>query len=339
MFASQLGATAGEHISAIQYSAIYYYAIDTNGNKRRSRTRSCFGLGNVGYYGFDPLNPTRLTTINQIGDYKTPKTHELMFGIDHELMPNFGISGTFTFRHFDHVQLDPAHRRDVCRLHADRHADRQRRADRRFQHAVLRASIRRRCRPAAAAATRSAQDYTSASWASRSAPSSGCRTAGWRASGSPPTATRNTSTVPSAIEDPTPTPASAEERRRRWSSPRPRAAARAASSWCCRSTSSSPTGCTRTLGHQPRRQLGAAAGLRDALLPEQRARPAIRSRATRACWSWTTCREFRLPAVSSLDVRIEKAFKINRVNLLLDLDVFNLDQQRDRARPPVQPAR
>ena len=28
--------------------------------RSRIPTRSCFGLGNVGYYGFDPLNPTRL---------------------------------------------------------------------------------------------------------------------------------------------------------------------------------------------------------------------------------------------------------------------------------------
>jgi hypothetical protein len=33
---------------------------------------------------------------------------------------------------------------------------------------------------------------------------------------------------------------------------------------------------------------------------------------------------FRLPAVSSLDVRIEKAFKIQRYTVALDLDVFNL---------------
>jgi len=33
---------------------------------------------------------------------------------------------------------------------------------------------------------------------------------------------------------------------------------------------------------------------------------------------------FRLPAVSSLDVRVEKAFKIQRSTLALDLDVFNV---------------
>ncbi len=34
--------------------------------------------------------------------------------------------------------------------------------------------------------------------------------------------------------------------------------------------------------------------------------------------------KFRLPAVSSLDVRLEKAFKIQRANIALDLDVFNV---------------
>jgi hypothetical protein len=107
MFASQLGATAAAHISAVQYSGIYYYAIDLNGNKAADQNEILFGLGNAGYYGFDPLNPTRLTTINQIGEYKTPKTHEVMFGMDHELAPNFGISGTFTWRHFDNFAWRP----------------------------------------------------------------------------------------------------------------------------------------------------------------------------------------------------------------------------------------
>ncbi len=34
--------------------------------------------------------------------------------------------------------------------------------------------------------------------------------------------------------------------------------------------------------------------------------------------------KFRLPAVNSLDVRLEKAFKIQRANLALDLDIFNV---------------
>jgi carboxypeptidase family protein/TonB-dependent receptor-like protein len=107
MFTSQLGATAAGFISAIQYSAIYYYAVDTNGNKIADPNEIQFGLGNIGYYGFDPQDPSRLTTINQIGKYSTPMTQEVMFGMDHELMPNFGISGTVTYRYFNNFDWTP----------------------------------------------------------------------------------------------------------------------------------------------------------------------------------------------------------------------------------------
>jgi hypothetical protein len=98
MFASQLGAGTASIVSTIQYTGIYYYAIDLNGDKSAQSNEILFGLGNAGYYGFDPLDPTRLTTVNQIGKYKSPLTHEVLFGMDRELAPNFGISGTFTWR-------------------------------------------------------------------------------------------------------------------------------------------------------------------------------------------------------------------------------------------------
>src|SRR5205823_4692304 len=107
MFASQLGATAAGTISAIQYSAIYYYATDLNGNKIADPNEIEFGLGNIGYYGFDPTDPSRLTTINQIGKYKTPLTHEVLLGADHELLTNFGISGTVTWRYFQNFNWSP----------------------------------------------------------------------------------------------------------------------------------------------------------------------------------------------------------------------------------------
>src|SRR5690606_1887842 len=39
--------------------------------------------------------------IHTVGEYSTPLTHEFQLGLDHELLPNFGVSGTFTFRHFN----------------------------------------------------------------------------------------------------------------------------------------------------------------------------------------------------------------------------------------------
>jgi hypothetical protein len=102
-FASQLGSAAASIISPIQYTGIYYYAVDLNGDQAAQTNEILFNLGNQGYYGFDPTDPTRLTTVNQIGDYKTPRTHEVMLGMDHELMNNFGISGTFTYRYIQNL--------------------------------------------------------------------------------------------------------------------------------------------------------------------------------------------------------------------------------------------
>ena len=45
-------------VSAIQYSYIYYYAVDRNGNNVAERNEILFNLGNAGYVGFDPANPT-----------------------------------------------------------------------------------------------------------------------------------------------------------------------------------------------------------------------------------------------------------------------------------------
>jgi hypothetical protein len=100
MFTQQLGSGAAGVISTIQYSGIYYYALDLNGNKSADVNELLLGLGNQGYYGFDPLNPTKQTTVNKIGKYRTPLTQELIVGGDHELMPNFGVSASFTYRYF-----------------------------------------------------------------------------------------------------------------------------------------------------------------------------------------------------------------------------------------------
>ena len=107
MFASQLGNGTAGQISTIQYTGIYYYATDLNGNKIADPNEIEFSLGPVGYYGFDPNDPARATTVNQIGKYSTPRTQEVLFGADHELMPNFGISGTFTYRYYNHFNWYP----------------------------------------------------------------------------------------------------------------------------------------------------------------------------------------------------------------------------------------
>ena len=98
LFASQLGNGTSGQISVVQYRAIGFTAVDTNGN----------GYADPGevdksdiqwWTGFDIDNPGQLDEpINQINDYTVPKTQEVMFGVDRELMPNFGISAAFTYR-------------------------------------------------------------------------------------------------------------------------------------------------------------------------------------------------------------------------------------------------
>jgi hypothetical protein len=129
MFASQLNATAGGFLSTVQYRGVYFYdVIDTNGNRvvdpsevaGRTCTEAIAATGACNWYGFDPANPGAVDDpIHSVGDYSTPMTHEFQLGADRELMPNFGISGTFTWRHFtdfvwrnngltgaDYVQID-----------------------------------------------------------------------------------------------------------------------------------------------------------------------------------------------------------------------------------------
>ena len=108
MFASQLAATAAGIISAVQYSGDLLlrdrHQRQPRGRSQRDPVRARQRSATT---ASTRSNPTRLTTINQIGEYTTPKTHEIMFGIDHELMPNFGISGTFTYPSLRQLHLAP----------------------------------------------------------------------------------------------------------------------------------------------------------------------------------------------------------------------------------------
>jgi hypothetical protein len=109
MFAAQLGAVDASVVSPAQYSYIYYNAVDRNGNGAAELNEILFNQGNQGYSGFDPKNPTRVDkSVNVIGsDLKSPKTHELLFGIDREVMPQFSVSASFTYRRFVDLRWSP----------------------------------------------------------------------------------------------------------------------------------------------------------------------------------------------------------------------------------------
>jgi hypothetical protein len=109
MFASQLGAADASVVSPAQYSYIYYNAIDRNGNSTAELSEILFNQGIQGYGGFDPQNPSRVDkSVNVIGsDLHSPKTHEFLFGVDREVMPQFSVSASFTWRRFTDVRWAP----------------------------------------------------------------------------------------------------------------------------------------------------------------------------------------------------------------------------------------
>ena len=107
LFASQLANGKSGQISVVQYRMIEFSATDTNGNGYADPTE--INQNDILHWtGFNINNPGDLSTpINTIHDYKVPKTHELVVGVDHELMPNFGLSASFTYRRMVDFNWNP----------------------------------------------------------------------------------------------------------------------------------------------------------------------------------------------------------------------------------------
>jgi hypothetical protein len=108
MFASQLPGDSAKFVSPIQYSYAYYNAVDRNADGIAQASEILFNQGLQGYSGFDPNNPSRLSTVNKVDpNVKAPITHEFLIGMDKELLPNFSVSGTFTYRRMVDLIWDP----------------------------------------------------------------------------------------------------------------------------------------------------------------------------------------------------------------------------------------
>lgn len=115
-FASQLNAGAGGFFSTVgSFRGVYIYGItDLNGNQTvdvaeiAGRNVNCSDFSQYFCYGFNAANPGNVGTPNHvIGDYKTPMTHEIILGVDHELRQNLGVSASYTFRKFTNFNWRP----------------------------------------------------------------------------------------------------------------------------------------------------------------------------------------------------------------------------------------
>jgi len=108
MFASQLPGSLAAFVSPIQYSYAYYNAVDRNGDGVAQQSEVLVNQGLQGFYGFDPRNPSRTTSINSVSpSMKPPVTHEFLIGVDKEFAPDFAISGTWTYRRMEDLLWTP----------------------------------------------------------------------------------------------------------------------------------------------------------------------------------------------------------------------------------------
>jgi hypothetical protein len=130
VFASQLPGNAASFISPIQPSTyVSYNAVDrqTNGQPctpamaptaaNPGGLNGCDGIAelseilfNQGVQGsknVDVAHPGVFTTTNTIGSISAPRTQEVLLGMDRELMPNFGVSATFTYRYSNNFLWNP----------------------------------------------------------------------------------------------------------------------------------------------------------------------------------------------------------------------------------------
>ena len=104
MFTSQIGTGQAGFMSVARYRWFYVDGLDTNGNGKIDSGEILWNsytqhIANGDYGGFNGNDPTALaTSANKIGSYGNPKTHELIVGVDRELIPNLAVSASFTYR-------------------------------------------------------------------------------------------------------------------------------------------------------------------------------------------------------------------------------------------------
>ena len=210
LFGSQLGTGTVQSFSAASQALLVYSATDRNGNNVADPNE----LETLQTYsGVDPANPAAGVNFNRISpDVKAPKTHELVVGLDRELMPQFGISASMTWRRFTDLiwsGQDLAQQITVYPLAGVTSVITSAKA---WFEAMCLASAHtpksilhrgnRACRPATAASSATGLTTPSSTWGSKCRRPSGCRTNGWRASVFRRIATRKTSAATDALQDP-----------------------------------------------------------------------------------------------------------------------------------------
>jgi hypothetical protein len=111
LFMSQIGSgnyVGGAFVSPAAYSYATFRATDLNRDGHIDKNELLATGVLIGYSGFDPAHPNLVQSFNKVNpNLVAPKVHEILAGVDRELMPNLALGGDFTYRRFTDVYWQP----------------------------------------------------------------------------------------------------------------------------------------------------------------------------------------------------------------------------------------
>jgi len=96
----QLGGSTVYSASPLGYDYAYFYFTDVNGNRRAEASEIDLDTGILAWFGIDPANPT-VPVRRWDPDINPPTTDELLVGFEREVLPDFVLGATYTWRQLD----------------------------------------------------------------------------------------------------------------------------------------------------------------------------------------------------------------------------------------------
>jgi hypothetical protein len=103
------GLAISNTLSPTGQTTLSYFWNDRNGDLFVQRNEIDFARGfrTAPSANYDPANPAAVTTPAKVDpNLKNDTTDEVIVGIDHELMPNFGVGASYIYRRYDNFQDD-----------------------------------------------------------------------------------------------------------------------------------------------------------------------------------------------------------------------------------------
>ncbi|HEY3202977.1 MAG TPA: carboxypeptidase regulatory-like domain-containing protein [Thermoanaerobaculia bacterium] len=100
-YADQLGSATISFVNPGALSALYYRWNDASGDHVITRDELDFS-DLVSFYGLDPANPGSAVSPNRLdSNLKAGKTDEIIAGIEREILPDFVVGVSYTYRQYD----------------------------------------------------------------------------------------------------------------------------------------------------------------------------------------------------------------------------------------------